>query len=198
MKSWCTLRRRKPEAHACSPSRTISSRSTSLRACRPSPITAARPDASRTKPRGSSVRAKPRQLHPTSRLDVGVSGVVLFALTKAASKRLLAARERGDYLRHYVALAARAPAPCEGSWAWAIGRARDPRKRRVDGRDAVARRNALRDRSGCAERGRAPLRLAPHRAHTPDSRARSLCERAPARRRGVRRPVAAHFGRTAR
>lgn len=77
------------------------------------------------------------ELHPTSRLDTGVSGVVLFALTKGASKRLLVARAEGDYLRHYVALAVRAPATREGSWAWAIGRARDPRKRMVDGRDAT-------------------------------------------------------------
>jgi 23S rRNA-/tRNA-specific pseudouridylate synthase len=75
-------------------------------------------------------------LHPTSRLDRDVSGVVVFALTRAANARLADARARGAYARRYVAIAAHAPAPVRGEWKGAIGRASDPRLRTVGGRDA--------------------------------------------------------------
>jgi 23S rRNA-/tRNA-specific pseudouridylate synthase len=78
-----------------------------------------------------------RALVPTSRLDVGVSGVVLFAADDDARKRLARAREQGRYRRHYVAIVRGAPAALRGEWAGSIGRARDPRRRLVDGRDAV-------------------------------------------------------------
>jgi 23S rRNA pseudouridine1911/1915/1917 synthase len=78
------------------------------------------------------------RLHPTSRLDRGVSGVVVFALTKAAADRLARARAEGAYERRYVAIAARAPAPPNGIWDAPLGRARDPRLREVHGRDPVA------------------------------------------------------------
>ena len=72
----------------------------------------------------------------TSRLDVGVSGVVLFA-THDTSRRMLArAREEGRYLRHYVAVSAGLPTPERGLWTGAIGRGSDPRLRRVGGRSA--------------------------------------------------------------
>lgn len=74
------------------------------------------------------------QVHPTSRLDRGVSGVVVFALDRAARERLASARERGDYARHYLAIAARGPTPEHGRWSAPIGRDRsDPRKRAVNG-----------------------------------------------------------------
>jgi 23S rRNA pseudouridine1911/1915/1917 synthase len=79
----------------------------------------------------------PRTLVPTSRLDVGVSGVVLFAADEEAKRRLARARDEGKYRRHYVAVAAGAPAVSRGLWSGSIGRDRDPRRRRVDGRDAV-------------------------------------------------------------
>ncbi|HKQ71486.1 MAG TPA: RNA pseudouridine synthase [Polyangiaceae bacterium] len=78
-----------------------------------------------------------RNLTPTSRLDVGVSGVVLFARDEAARRALVRAREEGRYLRHYVALAEKAPLPEHGVWSAPIGRDRDPRRRRVGGRGAV-------------------------------------------------------------
>lgn len=77
-------------------------------------------------------------LHPTSRLDRGVSGVVIFARTEEAAARLKDARERGVYSRRYVAIAAAAPAEPRGEWAASIGRADDPRHRAPEGRDAVA------------------------------------------------------------
>lgn len=76
-------------------------------------------------------------LHPTSRLDRGVSGVVVFAENASVRERLRQARESGAYHRRYVALASMAPSPPSGTWAAPIGRARDPKKRVVSGRDAV-------------------------------------------------------------
>lgn len=76
-------------------------------------------------------------LHPTSRLDVGVSGVVLLARTDEARARLARARDEGTYRRRYVALACGAPSPATGRWAAPIGRAADPRLRAVGGRDTV-------------------------------------------------------------
>jgi RluA family pseudouridine synthase len=80
---------------------------------------------------------EPARLHPTSRLDQGVSGVVFFALTRAAVERLSRARAEGTYERRYLAVAVRSPSPERGRWDAPIGRARDPRLRAVRGRDAV-------------------------------------------------------------
>jgi 23S rRNA pseudouridine1911/1915/1917 synthase len=74
-------------------------------------------------------------VHPTSRLDRDVSGVVIFALSPEAAARLAKAREDGTYARRYVAIAARAPATERGVWDARIGRAKDPRKRQVNGRE---------------------------------------------------------------
>jgi 23S rRNA pseudouridine1911/1915/1917 synthase len=75
------------------------------------------------------------RLHATSRLDRGVSGVVIFALTKGAAERLTRARDEGRYERRYLAMASRAPVAEAGTWAEPIGRARDPRLRMAGGRD---------------------------------------------------------------
>jgi 23S rRNA-/tRNA-specific pseudouridylate synthase len=79
----------------------------------------------------------PARLHPTSRLDRDVSGVVFFALTPGARERLAQARARGGYERRYVALASRVPNSDCGAWDAPIGRARDPRLRAVGGRDPI-------------------------------------------------------------
>jgi len=79
----------------------------------------------------------PSRLHPTSRLDRDVSGIVLFTSTKAAAGRLARARATGSYERRYVAIAARAPEPGRGLWNDSIGRANNPRHRAVNGVDAV-------------------------------------------------------------
>lgn len=81
------------------------------------------------------------RVHATSRLDRNVSGVVTFALTRGAHKRLLAAREAGTYERRYVALCLGNPAQKEGVWDFPIGRALDPRHRKVNGRDATLARS---------------------------------------------------------
>lgn len=80
----------------------------------------------------------PARLHPTSRLNRGVSGVVVFALTKAAAERLARARTEGTYERRYLAIAIRAPEPARGTWDAPLGRAKDARLRMVGGRDPIA------------------------------------------------------------
>lgn len=101
---------------------------------KPSGLPTTRPD-----PGPSLVRAAreldpdaPR-LHPSSRLDVEVTGVVTFARTERATAHLLAVREAGRYERGYLALAARAPEPPSGEWSAAIG---------IDPRDRTLRRVA--------------------------------------------------------
>ena len=69
------------------------------------------------------------KLHPTSRLDREVSGIVTFATSKKAAAEILRVRERGKYARRYVAIASKAPASDHGIWNAAIGRARDPKLR---------------------------------------------------------------------
>ncbi|HEX7663620.1 MAG TPA: RluA family pseudouridine synthase [Polyangiaceae bacterium] len=77
----------------------------------------------------SAIGKKPSDLHPTSRLDREVSGVVVFATSKRAADALLEARANGAYARRYVAIADRAPSPPVGRWNAAIGRAKDPKLR---------------------------------------------------------------------
>ncbi|WP_394833604.1 RluA family pseudouridine synthase [Pendulispora rubella] len=76
-------------------------------------------------------------VHPTSRLDREVGGVVVFALTARAREMAKRARDEGHYERRYIAIAAQAPDPEEGTWAFPIGRASDPRHRAVNGKDAT-------------------------------------------------------------
>jgi 23S rRNA-/tRNA-specific pseudouridylate synthase len=107
----------------------------------------------------------PERVHPTSRLDRDVSGVVVLALTREAAARLSAARARGDYERRYLAIAARAPEPPRGAWTAPVGRARDPRLRAVGGRDAADART----RSACvacAGGGQELLAAAPETGRT--------------------------------
>jgi 23S rRNA-/tRNA-specific pseudouridylate synthase len=68
------------------------------------------------------------RLHPTSRLDAEVTGLVVFARTRQGNASLLEARRRGLYRRLYLALAADTPAPEAGIWDAPIGL--DPRDRR--------------------------------------------------------------------
>jgi 23S rRNA pseudouridine1911/1915/1917 synthase len=103
---------------------------------------------------------EPSRLHPTSRLDRDVSGVVVFALTKGAAERLSRARAEGTYQRRYVAVAVRAPEADRGTWDAPIGRARDPRLRMVDGRDPVEAQTRYAVVASTA-RGEAMLALAP-------------------------------------
>jgi 23S rRNA pseudouridine1911/1915/1917 synthase len=78
------------------------------------------------------------RVHPTSRLDRDVSGVVVFALSKEARERLARARDEQKYTRRYVAIATGVPDAAAGKWAFPIGRAHDARHRAVEGRDATS------------------------------------------------------------
>lgn len=70
-----------------------------------------------------------KKLHPTSRLDAEVTGLVTFAITKRAIAALRKARSEGRYGRGYLALASREPTPPRGRWEASI--AIDPRNRRL-------------------------------------------------------------------
>ena len=76
-----------------------------------------------------AVDIDPSKLHPTSRLDREVSGLVTFATSKKVAAEIARARELGKYVRRYVAIASRSPSSDHGTWNAAIGRARDPKLR---------------------------------------------------------------------
>jgi 23S rRNA pseudouridine1911/1915/1917 synthase len=81
------------------------------------------------------MRVEVAGLFAVSRLDVGVSGVLLVTLGARSRERLLAERAAGRLRRRYLALAAGVPEPAEGDWRDALGAAGAGR-RAVDGRDA--------------------------------------------------------------
>jgi 23S rRNA-/tRNA-specific pseudouridylate synthase len=72
------------------------------------------------------------QLHPLSRLDTQVSGLVTFARTARCNEFAIAARRRGSLARRYLGFTAAAPTAPEGDYHWSIGiDPRDPKKRRA-------------------------------------------------------------------
>lgn len=72
------------------------------------------------------------QLHPLSRLDTQVSGIVVFARTPLANDVALAARRDGQFSRRYLGLAQQGVLPPEGEFRWTIALdPRDPKKRRA-------------------------------------------------------------------
>jgi len=70
-----------------------------------------------------------QHMHPSSRLDRDVTGLVTFARTTLAIDALLEARREGRYHRTYLALIGGAPELDAGTWDWPI--AIDPRDRRL-------------------------------------------------------------------
>jgi 23S rRNA-/tRNA-specific pseudouridylate synthase len=112
-----------------------------------------------------AIGVEPARLHPTSRLDRDVSGVVVFALNRSAAQRLAQARSRGAYERRYVAIASTEPSPPRGTWDVPIGRARDPRLRAAHGADSVPARTMYAS-CGRAPRGAALLALGPQTGRT--------------------------------
>lgn len=77
------------------------------------------------------------QLHAVSRLDVGVSGVVLLAATPRARRHAQSLRSRGALKRRYVGISERLPAPRAGRWDEPIGAGRRGRGRRTGGARAL-------------------------------------------------------------
>lgn len=77
-----------------------------------------------------ALSAGARVMHPTSRLDAEVTGVLVFAISERGIAHAIEARKRHAYARVYVALAARVPEPPSGRWDAPIGvDPRDARKR---------------------------------------------------------------------
>ncbi len=127
------------------------------------------------------------RVHPTSRLDSDVSGVVVFALSREAGERLMQARAQGRYERRYLALAKHAPAPPRGTWDAPIGRGRDPKLRAVNGRDAVPATTRYAVTAIAAAGGRRHARrFARDRPHAPDPRSCRARRRSAARRPSLR------------
>jgi len=83
---------------------------------------------------GQLLRVEPEGLFAISRLDVGVSGVLLVTLGSRSRERLLGERAAGGLLRRYVALAAGVPTPAEGEWRDTLGKAKGG-KRVVGGQE---------------------------------------------------------------
>ncbi len=86
-------------------------------------------------------------VHPTSRLDRDVSGVVVFALDASMRHALAEARNLGGYRRSYVALSSGALSPeqvREGAWEARIGRGKTAVTRAVDGPGATHARSQFR------------------------------------------------------
>ena len=79
----------------------------------------------------------PTRIHPTSRLDRDVSGVVILALNTNARAAMQGARTNNQYHRHYVALTAHAPTPPEGLQTTPIGRGPKPTVRQANAKDAT-------------------------------------------------------------
>jgi len=84
-----------------------------------------------------------KDVHAMSRLDVGVSGVVLLALDRFARRRVEALREAGRLRRRYVAIASSVPSPASGVWDAPIGRGRG-NLRSAFGRDPESARTGYR------------------------------------------------------
>lgn len=83
-------------------------------------------------------------LHPLSRLDFDVTGVVLFALTRDATRLAADEKRAGRYRRVYHALVSPPPADERARWSWPIGV--DPRnahRRAVGGRDPEPAESAV-------------------------------------------------------
>lgn len=71
------------------------------------------------------------RVHALSRLDVGVSGVVLLGVEADARRRVTELRAQGRVKRRYVALSAGAPSPERGTWNDAIGKASSSARRQL-------------------------------------------------------------------
>lgn len=98
-------------------------------------------------------------VHPLSRLDFDVSGVVVFAISYEATQRAANARAAGQYQREYHAMVNPALTERSAEWTWSIGV--DPRNptRRVAGggrerEDAHHRARARAARGGVVGRAR--------------------------------------------
>jgi 23S rRNA pseudouridine1911/1915/1917 synthase len=104
--------------------------------------------------------------HPTSRLDSPVSGLVTFALNKAANQRLLDARRSGTYERLYLGVTLHELEAPNGLWTWPISI--DPRnaKLRIAGEGKGERDASTRYEVGAHAPHASLLRLEPRSGRT--------------------------------
>lgn len=86
---------------------------------------------------GERLGLSPTDLFAVSRLDVGVSGVLLVTSSAERRHELLQERARGTLRRRYLALACGLPEPASGEWRDALGRG-SRGKRVVDGQGGQA------------------------------------------------------------
>ena len=117
--------------------------------------------------------------HPTSRLDSPVSGLVTFALSRAANQRLLRARRDGEYARVYLGITLHQLRVPSGSWQWPISLDPRNRKQRVAG-PGTGQKEAVThyDVAATSEHG-ALLRLMPKTGRTHQLRVHAAKARAP-------------------
>jgi 23S rRNA pseudouridine1911/1915/1917 synthase len=104
--------------------------------------------------------------HPTSRLDSPVSGLVTFALNKAANQRLLEARRAGTYERLYLGITLHELDAEEGVWIWPISLDPKRAKRRVAGPGHGERNARTRYEVGAIAPYASLLRLIPETGRT--------------------------------
>lgn len=71
--------------------------------------------------RARAIVGETEALHPLSRLDYDVSGVVLFALDYDATRIAAEHKHRGTYARRYHALVSPAPSVDHAEYRWPIG-----------------------------------------------------------------------------
>ena len=104
--------------------------------------------------------------HATSRLDSPVSGLVTFALNKAANRRLLEARRAGCYRRLYLGITVHSLHEDQGVWPWPISI--DPRnaKLRIAGPGPGERNARTRYAIGARTPHATLLRLMPETGRT--------------------------------
>jgi len=120
------------------------------------------------------------KMHPTSRLDAEVSGVLVFARTDRAIEHALAARRAHAYRRLYVAVSARTPPEAEGRWDFPIGvDPKDARRRVVDTRSPDAKPSATNFRIVAHTDQGAFLALAPETGRTHQLRVHASHANAP-------------------
>lgn len=86
-----------------------------------------------------SLKLDVSRVHALTRLDVGVSGVVLLGIDSASRQRVQSLREAGKLERRYVALAHATPNPAAGVWDEAIVKVSGGARRAVSPRGEPAR-----------------------------------------------------------
>ena len=118
--------------------------------------------------RARSLDPRAPKLHPSSRLDAEVTGVLVLARSRAGILHLLAARRAGAYARGYLGIAARAPQPPAGDGHGAIAIDPRDRRKRIVAEPTVrgARRAHTRYRTLVALPGAALLWLEPQTGRT--------------------------------